>query len=61
MRLKFLDWYLLVWSGGSSTTKDSVATPEISFVSNGILVVTLEYRVRSREDSIIIIWCDALV
>ena len=29
--------YLLVWSGGSSTTKDSGVTPEISFVSNGIL------------------------
>ena len=29
--------YLLVWSGGSSTTKDSGVTPEISFDTNGIL------------------------
>ena len=29
-------YYLLVWSEGSSTTKDSGVTPEISFVSNGI-------------------------
>ena len=29
--------YFLVWSGGSSTTKDSGVTPEISFVLNGIL------------------------
>ena len=29
--------YLLVWSGDSSTTKDSGVTPEISFVSNVIL------------------------
>ena len=29
---------MLVWSGGSSTTKDSGVTSEISFVSNGILI-----------------------
>ena len=33
----FLNKYLLVWTGGSSTTKDSGVTPEISFDTNGFL------------------------
>ena len=36
-KVHIFSYYLLVWSGGSSTTKDSGVTPEISFVSNGIL------------------------
>ena len=29
--------YFLVWSGGTSSTKDSGSTPEVLFETNGIL------------------------